>query len=128
MAAVRVLRLTSWGLCRYVGGTCFYLRPVITTLMESSVGDSAAVFNATWDMDIALSNISDAYVTSPVLQAYLRCVEGPPSLASVPAWLYYSFGPVVSIDSETATNFTTSTTTTTTLGTGTSASLTVSVG
>ena len=65
--------------------------------------DAAAVFNATFHLDIDLSNISDPYVASPLLQAIQRCVDGPPELQDVPSWLYYGLGrlQVVSIDSAT---------------------------
>lgn len=45
------------------------------------------------------SNVTDQYVAGPLLSAFKECITGPPEVMNVPSWLYYSFGPVVSIDS-----------------------------
>lgn len=43
--------------------------------------------------------MTDQYVAGPLLSAFEECITGPPEVMNVPSWLYYSFGPVVSIDS-----------------------------
>ena len=86
---------------RYLESDCFFTGPIVDAILQT---DAAEIFNATFDYDIAVANTSDPYVTSPVLQSYLRCVDGPPELQNVPSWLYYGLGrlQVVSIDSSDA--------------------------
>ena len=157
-------------IAKYLNATCFYIGPLIRQLTLNNTRNIPA-WNRTFQYDIALSNVSDPYVSGPTLIAYqvrwgglrpvrvlpafarghvilqkqlshvaeasefatselltapvlslslslslspslctpapcLRaglcaqeCVSGPLSLQAVPSWLYYSFGPVVSIDS-----------------------------
>lgn len=68
------------------------------------------------------ANTTDQYVAGPLLAAYKQCAVGPLELLQVPSWLYYSFGPVVSIDSSGGTGSTAGTGTATSVSTGTKAS------
>ena len=52
------------------------------------------MFNQSLAADIKISNTSDQYVTSPVLQAYQQCLYGNSSLLTPPTWLGTSFGDV----------------------------------
>lgn len=80
-----------------IAGTCFYIGPILRQLTLNSTRDIDA-FNRTYSADLRLANSTDPYVTSPVLTAYNKCLYGPSSLQNPPSWLYYSFGPTVSID------------------------------
>ena len=78
----------------YVESTCFYTQPILGNVQSE-------VFNVTFEYDIGLAMQTDPYVTGPLLAAYRECVEGPQSLAAVPAFIYETLGrvQVVSIDS-----------------------------
>ena len=76
-------------------GTCFYIGPILRSLTSS---ESVPAFNRTYRADLRLANQTDPYVTAPVLTAYNQCLQGPDELQNPPSWLYYSFGPTVSID------------------------------
>ena len=86
-------------IAKYLNATCFYIGPIIRTITLNNTRAIPA-WNRTFTYDIALSNASDPFVSGPTLAAYEDCVTGPLSLQSVPPWLYYSFGPVVSIDDD----------------------------
>ena len=82
---------------RLPAGTCFYIGPILDSL-TSSGSQSVPAFNLTYTADLELANKTDPYVTAPVLTAYNQCLRGPEELQNPPSWLYYSFGPTVSID------------------------------
>ena len=86
---------------RYLNATCYFLGPIIDTVLTTP---AAASFNETFESAIDLTNITDRFVASPLLQAVHRCVDGPVALQAVPSWLYYGLGrlQVVSIDSSSA--------------------------
>lgn len=86
-------------IAKYLNATCFYIGPIIRQITLNNTRHIPA-WNRTFQYDVALSNQSDPYVTGPTLVAYQQCVSGPLSLEAVPSWLYYSFGPVVSIDGD----------------------------
>ena len=87
-------------IAKYLNATCFYIGPIIREITLNNTRNIPA-WNRTFTYDLTLSNQTDPYVTNPVLTAYDQCVRGPISLQAVPSWLYYSFGPVVSIDADT---------------------------
>ena len=83
---------------KYLNATCFYAGPIIRTITLNNTR-SIPAWNRTFTYDRALANQTDSFTTYPVLTAYQECVSGPIKLQAVPKWLYYNFGPVVSIDS-----------------------------
>ncbi|KAK9807958.1 hypothetical protein WJX73_007897 [Symbiochloris irregularis] len=89
--------LQSSVVAKYLNGTCFYIGPILDQLLIQN-GSTIPSFNETYNSDLALANVTDPYVTAPVLTAYNDCLQGPKSLQNPPSWLYYSFGPTVSID------------------------------
>ncbi|KAK9803525.1 hypothetical protein WJX73_003977 [Symbiochloris irregularis] len=82
---------------KYLSATCYYIGYVMRTMTANNT-TPLPVFNQTLAVDIKLANVSDQYVTSPVLQAYQRCLYGNSSLLQPPSWLGASFSDV-SIDS-----------------------------
>lgn len=83
---------------KYLNATCFYAGPIIRQITLNNTR-SIPAWNRTFNYDRALANQTDSFTTYPVLTAYQECVSGPIKLQAVPKWLYYNFGPVVSIDS-----------------------------
>lgn len=76
--------------------TCFYVGHILRSMTANNTRELAA-FDRAFANAIKVANVSDRYVTSPVLQAYKRCLTGPASLLEPPDWLGQSFGQV-SID------------------------------
>lgn len=76
-----------------MNSTCFYVGPVLRAIVTNTTR-SLSTFDQTLAAAIKLANVTDRYVTSPVLQAFNRCIDGPASLLDPPGWLGETFASV----------------------------------
>ena len=73
--------------------TCYYAGHILRAITANNT-HPIPIFDRTFAADIKLANVTDRYVTSPVLLAFQRCMTGPASVLRAPSWLGESFAQV----------------------------------